>query len=179
MYLNFALQAFGILQSVRLHAQWSRATVKALRPFNWTAVLVPVYKWWGRIDLLSVCATVGGDVPRSAGCYRTFFLLAKQATNKLASSELIPCRTLKTRTTLPRCRLHIYSLLLVQIRCTYAFSPWEPSIMLRLFRSVQVRLRCKHAGVIDLQSVYLGVLARLWEIRFSMISVRLTCLHAF
>ncbi len=31
-------------------------------------------------------ATVGGHMPRSAGCYCTFLRLAKQATNKLISS---------------------------------------------------------------------------------------------
>ncbi len=56
-----------------------------IRPFNWTTVLVQVHKRWGRTDLLSNSATLEGDMPHKAGCYWTFFPLAKQATNKLAS----------------------------------------------------------------------------------------------
>ncbi len=56
-----------------------------IRTFNWTTVLVPLYKHWGRIDLLSDSAMVGGNMPRSAGCYWTLFQLVTQATNKLAS----------------------------------------------------------------------------------------------
>ncbi len=41
----------------------------SIRPFNWTTVLVPVYKHQVRIDLLSSFATVGGVMPCSAGCY--------------------------------------------------------------------------------------------------------------
>ncbi len=57
----------------------------SIRSFNWTTVLVPVYKHRGRINLLSNSAMVGGDVSHSAGCYWIFFRLAQQATNKLAS----------------------------------------------------------------------------------------------
>ncbi len=68
-------------QSVRLHAQLSRATVKACLGHNWTTVLVPVYKRRGRIDLLSDSETVGGNTPCAAGCYWTFFWLARQGKN--------------------------------------------------------------------------------------------------
>ncbi len=57
----------------------------SITPFNWTTAFVPVCKHQGRIDLWSNSTTVGGDMPCSAGCYWTFFLLAKHATNKLAS----------------------------------------------------------------------------------------------
>ncbi len=56
----------------------SSCSYSQIRPFNWTAVLVPVYKHGGRIDLRSNCTTVGGNMSRSAGCYWTFFHLAKQ-----------------------------------------------------------------------------------------------------
>ncbi len=42
---------------------------------------VPANKRWQRIHLLSDSATVGGDMPCSAGCYWTFFWLAKQSTS--------------------------------------------------------------------------------------------------
>ncbi len=51
----------------------------SIRTFNWTDVLLPVYKRWGRIDLLS-----DSTMPSLAG-YLTFLWLAKQAINKLAS----------------------------------------------------------------------------------------------
>ncbi len=41
-----------------------------------------------QIHLLSNFTTVGGDIPCLAGCYLTFFWLAKQATNKLAHAQV-------------------------------------------------------------------------------------------
>ncbi len=61
-----------------IYMQWSRVMVKA--PLGHLIGLL------SSSHLLSNSATVGGVRPRSAGWYWTFFLLAKQATNKLASS---------------------------------------------------------------------------------------------
>ncbi len=74
----------NIKQSVRWHAQLSYNR-SSIRSSNWTTVLVPGYKRWGRMDLLSDSAAVGGDMPCSAGCYWTFLpsYPAKQATSKL------------------------------------------------------------------------------------------------
>ncbi len=63
-------------------------------------------------------------MPRSAGCYWTFLQLAKQATHKLASGQQNPCWTVKSWTTLQRCTLHIYALLLVQIQYTLPLLRW-------------------------------------------------------
>ncbi len=135
---------------------------------------------WGRIDLLSDFAMVGGDIPRSVGCDWTFFRLAKEATNKLASGLRIPCRKVKTWTTLQLFTLHIYVLLLGQIWCTlsphayrifvfilaflyksmlcefWAKTPRGLSIMRRLLRPVQVWLRRIHAGVSQLPITLFG-----------------------
>ncbi len=83
------LSFFAILEVISV--SMFTCTVKSsysnssIRSFNWMTVLVPVY-CWGRNNLLSDSATVGGDIPHSAGCYLTFFWLAKQATSKLAKS---------------------------------------------------------------------------------------------
>ncbi len=133
-----------------------------------TRVLVPVYMRWRRTDLLYDSAMVGGETRHSAGCYWTSFRLANEAKNKLAS--WIHVELWKTLTTLQRCTLHIYAVLLVEIRCMLPLvltgflffffrlsstnlccsGSKTPSIMHRLFRSVQVQLRCIHAGVIGL-----------------------------
>ncbi len=57
--------------------------------------------------------------------------------------------------------------------------PWGLSITCRLLWPVWVQLRRTHAEVIQLSVALSGVLAQLWEIRFSTIPVGLTCLHAF
>ncbi len=74
-----------LAQYVYMHSWVELYGYGSIRPFQWTIVLVPVYKHWGRIDLLSDFATVDSDMPHSASCYLTFFRLATQATNYLAS----------------------------------------------------------------------------------------------
>ncbi len=101
-------------QSERLHAQLSRATVKA--QLGHITGLLSLSQCTSA-EAESISATVGGHMPRSPGCNWTFFRLAKQATNKLASSWQNPCRTIKTWTTSQRCTLDTYILLLVQIHC--------------------------------------------------------------
>ncbi len=134
--------------------------------FEW----LHLYKRWGRINLLSDSTTVGGSMSISAGCYRTFFQLAKQATRKLASSLQNPYQMVETWTALWRCALCSYALLLVQIRCTLPHAligfllfsrlsssnlcclssesktPWGLSIMGRLLKSVRLRLRRINSG---------------------------------
>ncbi len=116
----------------------------------------------------------------AAGCYWTFFQLARKATRKLASGQQNPCQMVKTWTTSQRCTFCIYALLLVQILCMFLltltgflFSYWlsstdlcclssgskmlqGPSIMRRSIRAVQVWLRHKHAGVIRLPITFSG-----------------------
>ncbi len=145
----------------------SSYSYSSVRPFNQTTVLVPEYKHRGRMDLLSDSAAVGGEMPRSAGYFWTFFRLAKEATNKLASSWLNLCRTVKTWTTSWCFSLHIYGLLLVQIQCMhllvlmgFLFLNWLSSVNLccssfwskmplglsTMRRLFSIRLRCIHAG---------------------------------
>ncbi len=155
MYLlkpsNISQCTSTVLHLVRLHAQVSPATVVA-RLGHLIGLVVPVYKRWGRIDLFSNSATAGGDMPRSAGCCWSFFRLAKQNTNKLASGQLNPCRTMKTWTAPQCCTLHIYALLLVQIRCSLPlaltrllFSLWLSSTNLCFLSSGSKNV----AGIID------------------------------
>ncbi len=70
--------------TVKSSCSWS-----LIRSFNWTTVLVPGCKCWARIDLLSDSTTVGGNMPRSAGCYWTLFQLVTQATNKSYNCRVI------------------------------------------------------------------------------------------
>ncbi len=72
---------------------WMSLPMMELNPQHKTSLLLhfclhsaSVYKWWGGINLLSDPATVGNDMLHSAGCYWTFFRLAKQATNLLAAN---------------------------------------------------------------------------------------------
>ncbi len=84
--LTILVQCWWSFESGHFHAQLSWAGSSSIRTLHWTTVLVPVYRRWGRTDLLSDSTTVGGDMPCSAGCYWTYFWLAKQATKNLASS---------------------------------------------------------------------------------------------
>ncbi len=130
-----ASQKFRVEDIYCLHAQLSRATVKAwlgLQLDYCPCLSVQALRENRLTDSLSDSSPVGGDMCHSAGCNWTFFRLAKQATNKLASSY--PCWTVKTWTTLQHFVLHIYALLLVQIRCTlplvlmgFLFSCWPYS----------------------------------------------------
>ncbi len=101
--------------SVRLHMNLSLAAVKA-----WLGQLIGLLSLsqYTSAEGESIYCQTSPAMPRSAGCYWTFFWLAKQATNKLASSWWNSCRTMKTWTALQRCTLYAYALLLVQISCT-------------------------------------------------------------
>ncbi len=94
---------------------------------------------WGRIDLLSDSAPVGGHMSHSAGSYQSFFGLAKQATNKLVCivflSSFLPG--------FPQ-QLHAVWVLGQRRRGDYR------SRSERSLRPVRVRLRRIHAGVIQL-----------------------------
>ncbi len=66
---------FGLMAIICIAVSTWTYTVKwsysysSIRLFNWTTVLVPVYKCWGRIDLLSDFAMVCCNLPCS--CYLT------------------------------------------------------------------------------------------------------------
>ncbi len=164
-------QTYCTSWSVRLHAKISWAMIySSIRPFNWTTVLVPVYKSWVRINLLLNSATGGGDISRSAGCCWAFFQLAKQATNKLASGWRNLYWMVKTWTTLltlylrykfnarfplclrDSCFLPGFPLQIYTVRVPGQRPLWELSIMRRTLRPVRVRLwqyPCRSKSTLD------------------------------
>ncbi len=59
----------------------------SIRSYNWSTVLLTVYKRRERINLLTESMLFGGDMLSSAGCYWTFFLNNyKQVSKWLADS---------------------------------------------------------------------------------------------
>ncbi len=105
-------------QSVRLHAQWSRATVKAqlghliglLSSSQYTSAEGESIYCPTTLSSSLMCSVQLVAIGPSVG-------EPNKIENKLASGWQIPCWTVKTWTTLQRCTLCSYALLLVQIRC--------------------------------------------------------------
>ncbi len=148
-----------------------------MKPFYWNTVLVPVFMHWGRIDLLSDSAMIGGSIPCPAGCYLTFFRLAKQATKQVSkqlAKSLSNCENMDNLTAPYTSYLHFtfgtdsmhaspraygtfvfFTTLLfssTNLCCLSSGSeaPRELSSMHRLLRPVRVKLRRIHAGIIQL-----------------------------